>query len=266
MFGLTGTLSSNPMGKVTKSCLVCATPRSGSTLLCALLEGTGVAGRPQEFFERLAHSGLPRQPREYFEGVEDAELLAHLAPTDPGAPDDADPIPAALAAGTTPNGVFGAKLMWTHLLDLADRLGRPADAALPSDRFPDPSYVHVTRGDKVAQAVSLWRAVQTRAWRAGDVKEEGSAVYHGGAIGHLATQLAEQDEAWRGWFAANGIRPLTIAYEDLAGDAEATTASVLDHLGVGPAAIPAPPLRRQGDDRSARWAERYRREVAAQRV
>jgi len=41
---------------------------------------------------------------------------------------------------------------------------------------------------------------------------------------------------------------------------------VLDRLGVGPAAIPAPPLRRQGDDRSARWAQRYRREAAAQRV
>jgi LPS sulfotransferase NodH len=240
-----------------KSCLVCATPRSGSTLLCALLAGTGVAGRPQEFFERLAHSGLPRQPREYFAGVEDPELLAHLAPTDPGAPDGADPIPPALAEGTTPNGVFGAKLMWTHLLDLAARLDRPPDAALLSERFPDPSYVHVTRGDKVAQAVSLWRAVQTRAWRAGDVKEEGTATYHGGAIGHLVAQLSEQDEAWRAWFAANGIRPLTIAYEDLATDAEAAVA-VLDHLGVGPAAIPEPPLRRQGDDRSARWAERYR--------
>ena len=150
------------MGKVTKSLLVCATPRSGSTLLCALLDGTGVAGRPQEFFERLAHSGLPRQPREYFERVEDPKLLELLAPTDPGTPDPGDPIPQALAEGTTDNGVFAAKLMWTHLLDLAERLGRPADAALLREHFPDPRYVHVTRRDKIAQAVSLWRAVQTR--------------------------------------------------------------------------------------------------------
>jgi LPS sulfotransferase NodH len=251
------------MGKVRKAYVVCATPRSGSTLLCALLAGTGVAGRPEEYFERLARSGLPRQPREYFEDIEDAELFAHLAPTDPGELDGADPIPAALAAGTTTNGVFGAKLMWTHLLDLAERLGRPADAALLAERLPEPRYVHVTRGDKVAQAVSLWRAVQTRAWRAGDVTEEGEAVYHGGAIAHLAAQLAEQDEAWRAWFAANGIRPLTIAYEDLAGDAEATTAAVLNHIGAGPAEIPAPPLRRQGDDRSARWVNRFRDERPA---
>ena len=83
MLGFTGTLSSIPMGKVTKSLLVCATPRSGSTLLCALLEGTGVAGRPQEFFERLAQSGLPRQPREYFPTDADAAILELLAPLEP---------------------------------------------------------------------------------------------------------------------------------------------------------------------------------------
>jgi trehalose 2-sulfotransferase len=246
------------MGKVTKSLLVCATPRSGSTLLCALLDGTGVAGRPREFFERLAHSGLPRQPREYFDGVGDPKLLELLAPTDPGTRDPGDPIPPAHAEGTTANGVFAAKLMWTHLLDLAERLGRRPDAALLRERFPDPRYVHVTRGDKVAQAVSLWRAVQTRAWRAGEVTENGNAVYHAGAIGYLAGQLSDHDDAWRTWFSANGVEPLTIVYEELAGDTHAATSAVLDHLGVGPAEVPDPPLRRQGDDRSARWVERYR--------
>ena len=251
------------MGKVTKSLLVCATPRSGSTLLCALLDGTDVAGRPQEFFERLSRSGLPRQPREYFEGVDDAEPLELLAPTDPGEPDDRDPIPEALAEGTTANGVFAAKLMWTHLLDLAGRLGREPDVAFLAERFPDPRYVHVSREDKLAQAVSLWRAVQTREWRAGDVVERDAAVYHGGAIAHLAAQLAEQDDAWRAWFDANGIEPVTVRYEALADDPQSAVRNVLDRLGVGPAQIPEPPLRRQGDDRSERWVERARAEVPA---
>src|SRR4051794_2608573 len=239
-----GILSDIPMGKVTKSLLVCATSRSGSTLLCALLDGTGVAGRPREFFERLAHSGLPRQPREYFERVEDPDLLEPLAPTDPGTPDPGDPIPRALADGTTDNGVFAAKLMWTHLLDLAARLGakpgsplpsgglgRPPDAELLRERFPDPRYVHVTRADKLAQAVSLWRAVQTRAWRAGEVTDPGDATYHGGAIAHLAGQLTEQDDAWRAWFAEQGIEPLTVRYEQLAEDTTTVTAEVLERLG-----------------------------------
>jgi LPS sulfotransferase NodH len=35
------------------SYLVCATQCSGSTLLCELLKGTGVAGCPEEFFEAV---------------------------------------------------------------------------------------------------------------------------------------------------------------------------------------------------------------------
>jgi LPS sulfotransferase NodH len=263
MLGFIGTLPSIPIGKVTKSYVVCATPRSGSTLLCALLAGTGVAGRPEEYFECLWRTGAPRQPREYFAGVEDPGLLALLAPTQPGDADRSDLFPSALERGTTENGVFGAKLMWTHLLDLADRLERPADPALLGERLPALRYVHVTRGDKVAQAVSLWRAVQTLAWRADDAREAGEVVYHGGAIGHLVGELTEQDEAWRAWFAANGIEPLTIAYEALVDDATAAVESVVEHLGAGRAEIPEPPLRRQGDDRSARWVERFRSEREA---
>jgi trehalose 2-sulfotransferase len=153
--------------------------------------------------------------------------------------------------------------MWTHLLDLAERLGRAPDAALLAARFPAPYYVHVTREDKIAQAVSLWRAVQTRAWRAGEVTENGHVEYHAGAIGQLASDLTDQDDAWRAWFAAQGIRPLTVRYEALAADPRGATAAVLDHLGADTAEIPEPPLRRQGDDRSARWVERYRKEVRA---
>ncbi len=34
------------------SYLICATPRSGSTLLCGLLESSGVAGHPASYFNR----------------------------------------------------------------------------------------------------------------------------------------------------------------------------------------------------------------------
>src|SRR5689334_21863304 len=58
--------------------LVCATPRSGSTLVCQALKKTGVAGRPEEYFEALLHSGRPRRPEEYFIGVDDYSILDHL--------------------------------------------------------------------------------------------------------------------------------------------------------------------------------------------
>src|SRR6476660_2596165 len=94
------------------SYLVCATQRSGSTLLCELLKGTEVAGVPDEFFEGLRATGHPRQPRQYFEQDEYSDIAERLAPTDigvPEAPGDFEGwFPYALQRGTTPNGVFGA--------------------------------------------------------------------------------------------------------------------------------------------------------------
>ena len=168
-----------------RSYLVCATPRSGSTLLCHLLAQTGLAGRPEEYFEALRHSGLPRRPAEYFDPERHANIIERLAFRE--MPDGAQPRPNplwrpesydryldwALEEGTTPNGVFGAKLMWGYLGDFADLLrGIEGNAGLPIPEllersFPDLRYVQITRRDKVRQAVSLWKAVQTQAWRAG---------------------------------------------------------------------------------------------------
>src|SRR5688572_2189063 len=62
-----------------RSYLVCATPRSGSTLLCHLLDQTGVAGRPEEYFEALRHYGVLRKPHEYFDAVRHANIIERLA-------------------------------------------------------------------------------------------------------------------------------------------------------------------------------------------
>src|SRR5215217_620949 len=55
--------------------LVCATPRSGSTLLCETLRETEVAGNPLEFFEALPETGVPRHPLDYLTGLDDPEAL-----------------------------------------------------------------------------------------------------------------------------------------------------------------------------------------------
>src|SRR3954464_9749883 len=107
----------------TLSYLVCATPRSGSTLLCHLLDRTGLAGHPEEYFEALRHSGLPRRPHEYFDPQRHANIVERLAfrempdgsapPPQPSALWRAETYDQYLAwateQGTTPNGVFGAK-------------------------------------------------------------------------------------------------------------------------------------------------------------
>src|SRR3712207_8314971 len=53
--------------------------RSGSTLLCQLLDQTGIAGHPEEYFEALRHSGVPRRPHEYFDPARHHNIIERLA-------------------------------------------------------------------------------------------------------------------------------------------------------------------------------------------
>jgi trehalose 2-sulfotransferase len=254
--------------------LVIATPRSGSTLLCETLRATGIAGNPLEHFEVFRHSSQPRQPREYFAGVEDPEVLDLLSPLDPPR---ADPEPSGVwwgrirEQGTTPNGAWGGKLMFNHVDDLLLRARElpqvPGDADLDATLRAllgdDLRLVYVTRPDKVAQAVSLWKAVQTQTWRAGRGTPSAQARYAFAGVDHLVAQLEEQDAGWRAWLAATGREAHAVAFDDLAADPAQAIAGVLRHLGLPVDDVPAPATERQGDARSAEWADRFRREREA---
>lgn len=271
---------------VERSYLVCATPRSGSTLLCASLESTGVAGRPREYFEQLKETGLPRRPREYFWGLRSPEvirLLPHDAQLEKSASrsptwsrdDYEEHLEAALREGTTPNGVFGAKLMWSYFNDFialmrgVPRFAGMGDGSLLNAAFPRLRYVFVSRSDKVRQAVSLWRALQTLVWRkdepAPDELSSNRSVYSFDAIDHLLDQLRRQEDAWRGFFFRIGQRPLQLYYEDIDGDLEGSVARVLAALGTEPPRGPilaGHSLSRQSDELSESWVQSYLEDVS----
>jgi LPS sulfotransferase NodH len=271
-----------------RSYLVCATPRSGSTLLCETLEATGIAGRPREYFEALKETGVPRRPREYFWGLRSPEVL-RLLPHDAQLDRDSERVQtwnrddygrhldAVLREGTTPNGIFGSKMMWGYFDDFLEltrgipRLGGMGDGSLLNTAFPELRYVFVSRSDKVRQAVSLWRALQTWVWRKAEGKPDDAplpeqrAVYSFDAIDHLLDQLRRHEDAWRGFFFRIGQRPLTILYEEVAGDLDATVDRVLESLGVErpPAAAPvAKSMSRQSDDLSESWVQNYLEDVS----
>lgn len=261
------------------SYLVCATPRSGSTLLCHALNQTGVAGHPEEYFEALRRSGLPRRPHEYFDPDRHANIVERLAfrempegsakPNPLWHPDTYDQYLAwALREGTTPNGVFGAKLMWGYLGDFAELLrgiegmaGRPLPELL-ARAFPGLRYIQITRENKIRQAVSLWKAVQTQAWRreAGDEERRAvEPVFSFRAINYLVRLLTAHDASWDAYFLGLGHEPLKLTYEELAQSTDAVIGRVLEHLGIpapsGPTAT-APRLSVQADAVSEEWVRR----------
>jgi LPS sulfotransferase NodH len=261
------------------SYFVCATQRSGSTLLCELLQGTEVAGVPDEYFEALRATGKPRQPCQYFESADVADIAERLGPLDPGRPDRPGEFEGwfdyAVRRGTTRNGVFGAKMMWNYIDDFRTRMAEltglddlTLDQAL-REVFPNLRVIFVRRRDKVAQAVSLWRAIQTQQWR-NEVeanRDPGEAEYDYRALRHLLDELHRWDARWEDWFHATGREPIRVIYEEFAGSRAATVGRVLDSLGIDP---PEPqhdkgPMIRQADDRSRDWVERFQQDDASLR-
>jgi LPS sulfotransferase NodH len=265
------------------SYLICATPRSGSTLLCEALTNTGIAGRPEEFFQARKETGLPRRPLEYFEGIATTEIASILGEgTRPNellmqpvsGESYADYLARVIEEGTTPNGVFGAKVMWGYFDGLLNNLGhlhhsRGLAVSDPlSTAFPYLHYIWLTRRDKVDQAISLWKALQTWIWRyeeASPAANEPAArqlTFHFGAIDHLVQQIMAHEAAWQQYFKSNGILPFTVVSEELTGAYEATVRDILHYLD-----IPIPEhlafakakrrMKRQADTLSEEWVEQY---------
>lgn len=272
----------------TCSYLVCATPRSGSTLLCEILAQTSLAGRPKEYFEELRETGLPRRPKEYFTGHENVELMAMIetfaAPDDMSADELAQShahyreyLAHVLEEGTTANGVFGAKLMWgyfddfiSNVRDIPDYRQMPVPALL-STIFPNLHYIQVTRRDKVRQAISLWKAIQTWKWREDTLRSSHSIRnqparpqaplrFHAGAIDHLIERIEEHEQQWQHFFSETHIQPFRIVYEELVECHEAITRHILRYLDIPHAEnmpVAMPQMQRQADALSEDWVDRY---------
>ncbi|AGB20740.1 hypothetical protein Mycsm_00285 [Mycobacterium sp. JS623] len=252
--------------------LVLASQRSGSTLLVESLRATGVAGEPGEFFQYLPTTSQSPQPRQWFEGVDDHSILRLLDPLDEGKPDLAPPEiwrDYIRTVGRTPNGIWGGKLMWnqTPLLlqraaGLPDRSGDGLLSAIRDIIGSDPVLIYVHRPDVVSQAVSFWRAVQTRVWRGRpDPVRDSRAEYHAAAIAHIVTMLREQEKGWRAWFDEENLTPIEIAYPVLWRNLTQIVSTVLEAIGQDPRLAPAPVLERQADQRSDEWVDRYRAEA-----
>ncbi len=266
--------------------LVCSTQRSGSTYLCELLASTGAAGDPQEYFEARAETGMPPHPGYFLAGLPrtGAGIRDDLRPTDAPVYSDlrtvdgwAAHLERTFRLGTTSNGVFGAKLMWNQLPDvevhaaaLPEFVGLTGSELLET-LFGHPSYVWMRRRDKVRQAISLWRALQTRTWRLEHPgPDAGPPVlrYSYDGIEHLRRRLSADDEAWGRHFLRHAIDPLELVYEvDVEPDPAGAVTRVLDLIGVArpPAWEPAARTVRQADWRSDQWHAAYHRE-AAERV
>jgi trehalose 2-sulfotransferase len=233
------------------SYLVCGTPRSGSSLLCEALSNTGIAGQPEEEYF------LPRNELVWQERWGTSTYAEYLE--------------NAIKQCTTPNGVFGAKMMWGYFDNFVSKVRQlPTynDKALSvtdlmQSVFPNLHYIWIKRSDKVRQAVSHAKARQTDVWKM--VTETKPLLTTKPAfsfkqIDFMVQQLEAQEAAWQKYFAVNGIQPFIVVYEHFVQKYEDTAIQILEYLDIsGAEYLEFAPrrMKKQSNEESERWVQRY---------
>lgn len=245
------------------SYIICTSPRSGSTLLCKLLTSTGVSGNPESYFH------APSLP----------EWLGYLnLRVDLSMPERTmleQIFKAAMAKGSLDTGMFGLRLQ-RHSFDFFMRKlailhpGRPSDRARIEAAFGPTLFIYLTRPDKVAQAVSCVKALQTGLWhRAPDGTElerlspPQPPVYRPSELRFAYNEFMAFDLRWQQWFQAQGIMPFQITYDALSADPIGTLKTLLIELRLDPDVANGltPGVAKLADATNQEWAERFRAEL-----
>lgn len=212
--------------------IICGTPRTGSTLLCDLLASTKRAGNPDSFYGRKFLAWWAKEWKlPSPETMSERDYAIEYLKT-------------AIKVGKGGTDIFGLRLMRENLGELSDILdqiypGLPSDRARLERAFGRILYLHLSREDKLAQAVSLIKAEQTGLWH---VAPDGTEIerlappkdpeYDFERIRRELAELESYDTAWNSWFAEQQITPLRIGYETLSADPAATLTRICVALGI----------------------------------
>src|SRR5437762_7840183 len=231
--------------------VVCTIPRSGSNLLTDGLRATRHAGMPKQFF-------LPKFETRY--GV---ELGLDPVADYPGY------VRAIVNTKTTANEVFGFKLMSWYLDNFLTGLrdtrafgdATTDDLTLLRNAFPRLRFVHILRRHKLRQALSTARALQTGLWKVQKGKTTmRKPEFDPDLIEQSLHEAERQEKIWNHFFRDIGVKPLTVEYEELCQNYEATIRAVLSYLKIkfpASARVGPPVTTRQADEISRIWEERF---------
>lgn len=242
------------------SYFICATPRTGSTLLCSLLKSSGVAGYPESYFR-----------------IEDKAKWANswgITFSDKEIPYCQNFLQACRKNGQTPNGVYGARIMWGSMEELIESityaldLPQENDVSILQQFFGNSRFIYLKRKDFVPQAVSRYKAEQTDIWhitgQSTSISVEDKLEYSYEDIKKYVDEAKAHNEKWQAWFDLNGIAPYIIYYEDLAESPVSEVLKILAFLDISftePDKISAN-NKRMSDSLNQNWIEQFKRDQA----
>jgi LPS sulfotransferase NodH len=129
----------------------------------------------------------------------------------------------------------------------------------------NPKYILLTRRDRVSQAVSWARALQTGIWsqpKGVTVVSKQEPRFDFRLVDRSYERVLVSETGWVDFFKICGVEPFKVVYEDLVEAYEQTALSVLDYLGIpypDDVAFGERRLQKQANGLNDEWAERYTR-------
>jgi LPS sulfotransferase NodH len=237
------------------ACIIATTPRTGGHLFSDLLSSTQVCGRPSEYV--LPHADYIWR---CFEGCTNRrEYLNYY-----------------LRHGWSANNVFGAKVTWRQFCAFTEDLtGRPSlnhrlRAQVIEQCFGRCLYIFLRRRDRIRQAISYFRAMQTGQWSsktASTMDAVEANRFDANAVDKLLGEIDRFESIWLEYFNELPGNCLQLYYEDLARNACTFIAQTLAFLGINEwSGICRTELKRQSDGLTEEWVRRYKLERGLVRV
>ena len=153
--------------------LFLATPRVGSSVLAEDLRASGLLGAAAESFHQRQLESI-KNSRDLHSYITEQLLIdAHSRPT------------------------FSACIMWPHMRNLENILDGQNPFEFFSEAFntPEISLVRISRQDKLRQAISLVRALQTGMWGS-KRRRAGEEHYDRESIERAVLKLVKDETSW----------------------------------------------------------------------
>jgi LPS sulfotransferase NodH len=200
---LTAAYDVDPPSAPERKLLICAAPRTSSKRLSRLLLAAG-SGVPMEYFNPNGFQSLITRWN-----ISQRDYLA------------------SLYRRRSANHVFASNLQhhqirtWPYPRDI-------------SDLFTEANVIHLTRGDRAAQAVSLAACLLTGNWGFEGVSSARRIPEWRirRAARQAVRRIAEEDRQWARFFAERGTRPLAVSDEQVNRDDPELVVEISTRLGL----------------------------------
>lgn len=240
----------------TKSYRIWHTPRVGSSLLCKLLEQTGVAGTPGEHLTLHGEEHL----KEKYQVQTYAEFKQKF-----------------WELGSGGQNIMGLKKgyhighdtpLFQELCQLRNLPFDTSPALLYQDLMPNCKHIFLVRNHKIRQIVSWWKAIQDNTWHltTGQKRTQTAHFYKDkynlDAFRHLYYEITLREAAAQSYLEENGYIALTVAYEDLVAQPKDVLNRVLHFLEIDHQVTQAPHFyyKKTANAQSEEWVQRLRQD------